>query len=129
MQALRFGVRWILGAGDFQLRRQIINAPVNGMDTTPTQDTNEPNPYRLLVTPLVDLSEADIDYITTHKAWIVSLKGTPEHLAAMKARAESDRAKSKAAILAQAKAMEHDKFRIQDNAAFLKFIRKLRLNG
>ena len=100
----------------------IAAAPYKGMSNTPTQDTNEPNPYRLLVTPLGELSEADIDYITTHKAWIVSLKGTPEHLAAMKARAESDRAKSKAAILAQAKAMEHDKFRIQDNAAFLKFI-------
>ena len=58
----------------------------------------EPNPYRLLTTPLAELSNADIAYLCEHKTWIICLLDSPLRRNAIMARAESDRAKLLAAV-------------------------------
>ena len=74
--------------------------------------TTSPNPYRLLTTPLCELSEADIKYICDHKAWLLSLKGSALYLEAIKERRDAELAAKL--------------FREEEQKAYLKTLRHTR---
>ena len=63
---------------------------------------NSAKKIALLVTPIAEMTDAEVEYIVANRAELNALLGTPEHIAAIHERSAADYAKKVAAKKAAA---------------------------